>query len=431
MTHKWTFMVYMAGDNGAIFEGAPLFDDLQAAGWHNIVEMSQVGSTSKVAVAVQYDTMDQKQHTPRLYIDGKNPQGQLIEKIPPVNTGDPQNLIDFITWASANYPAEHYALILWNHGTGWKEDDIYERYRERVERAIQGGESRAGGHGEQLLRKAMFLSTAGEIMSIQDDETRGICYDDSSMDFLDNQKLAAVLEKAVMILGGRLSVLGMDACLMSMVEVACQVCPYADYMVGSQEVEKAYGWPYGAILTELVQSPAMSPRDLSKLIVNEFRKHYLQASRDGGGINTQSAIDLNAIPRTVERIKTLSSLILSTYGNGYHTEFALERGRRKAQSFRDEDYLDLRHFMEIMRDEYDGSFPINNLAKELASHLDVNTCDGPIVANFHGLGRENARGLSIYFPPRDCSPFYCRQAFADSGWEQIIRRANYLNPPPA
>ena len=106
---------------------------------------------------------------------------------------------------------------------------------------------------------SLFLSTAGEIMSIQDDETRGICYDDSSMDFLDNQKLATALEKARAILGGRLSVLGMDACLMSMVEVACQVSPYADYMVGSQEVEKAYGWPYGAILQERIRDAIHVP----------------------------------------------------------------------------------------------------------------------------------------------------------------------------
>ena len=77
----------------------------------------------------------------------------------------------------------------------------------------------------------------------------------------------------------------------------------------------------------------MSPRELSKLIVDAFREHYLNASRDGGGINTQSAIDLNAIPGTIERIKALSSLILSTYGNGYHTELVLERGRTTSPEF--------------------------------------------------------------------------------------------------
>jgi Clostripain family len=428
MTRAWTFMVYMAGDNGAVFDGRQLFADLQAAGWRNIAEMSEVGSTGDVSVVVQYDTMDEKQSTPRLYIDGITPEGRLVESIPPVNTGDPRNLVDFVAWASSTYPAARYALVLWNHGTGWKEDDIYARYRERVERAIRGGESRAGGPGEQLLRNALFLSTAAEIMSIQDDETRGICYDDSSMDFLDNQKLAAAMGKAVALLGGRLSVVGMDACLMSMVEVACQMSPYADYMVGSQEVEQAYGWPYGAILRELTQTPSVSARELSRLMVDEFGKHYTNVGRDGGGINTQSAIELNAISGTIERMRAISSSILNTYGKGYHTELALDRSKRRAQCFRDEDYLDLRHFVQLMYAEYDGTSQIRDIACELAHHLDARASDGPVAANFHGLGRQNANGLSIYFPARGCSAFYGRQAFADTGWDVVIRRANGLEP---
>jgi hypothetical protein len=427
MTYSWTFMVYMAGDNGATFEGKTLFDDLQGAGWNNIAEMSQVGSTSKVAIVVQYDTLEQKRYTPRLFIDGKDPGGRLIEQIPPVNTGDPQNLVDFVSWASSTYPAERYALVLWNHGTGWKEDDIYARYREQVARAVRGGESRAGGHGERLLRSALFLSTAGEIMSIQDDETRGICYDDSSMDFLDNEKLGSALEGIRSILGCRLSLLGMDACLMSMAEVACQVSPYADYMVGSQEVEQAYGWPYGAVLGDLIKAPSMTPRELSGLIVQAFREHYLNASRDGGGINTQSAINLNALPGTIERIKQLTSLILDTYGDGYHTELAVERARRQAQYFRDKDYVDLRHFLDLLRKEYDGTSQLKSLASDLSNHLDLKSPEGPITANFHGLARGNAHGLSIYLPSRGCSAFYGRQKFAQTGWDMMIRRVNRLD----
>ena len=32
------------------------------------------------------------------------------------NMGDPQTLIDFVQWTKANYPADHYALVLWDHG---------------------------------------------------------------------------------------------------------------------------------------------------------------------------------------------------------------------------------------------------------------------------------------------------------------------------
>jgi hypothetical protein len=427
MTHKWTLMVYMAGDNGKMFDdGEQLFADLQKYGWRDLEDMSEVGSTAEVAIAVQYDTLDNRQYTPRLFIDGSNSTGQLVEKIPPVNTGDPKNLTDFIVWAETNYPAERYALVLWNHGTGWKEEDIYARYRERVERAIRGGETRAGGRGERLLRRALFLPTVGEIMSIEDDDVRAICYDDSSMDFLDNQELVKAFRDAEAQTGQHLSVLGMDACLMSMVEVAYQVRNYVDYMVGSQEVEQAEGWPYKEILTKLVSNPEISALDLSRLIVEEFGEYYMGSSRSGGGKNTQSAIDLRVTPQTFVQIKALSDLVAEVYLTDWNTERAVGRIRHEVQKFRDQDYVDLRHLMQLLKDEYYGDLGVDDLAHNLTEHLATEEPGGPIVANFHGSGCPNANGLSIYFPATGCSPFYEKQAFALSGWNRVIRRANRL-----
>ena len=34
------------------------------------------------------------------------------------NAGDPNVLSDFVSWAEANYPADHTALIIWGHGSG-------------------------------------------------------------------------------------------------------------------------------------------------------------------------------------------------------------------------------------------------------------------------------------------------------------------------
>ena len=34
--------------------------------------------------------------------------------------GDPNTLVAFVQWATATYPANHYALILWDHGNGWR-----------------------------------------------------------------------------------------------------------------------------------------------------------------------------------------------------------------------------------------------------------------------------------------------------------------------
>src|SRR4051812_41764047 len=36
-----------------------------------------------------------------------------------VNSGDGATLTDFGTWAVQTYPADHYGLVMWDHGGGW------------------------------------------------------------------------------------------------------------------------------------------------------------------------------------------------------------------------------------------------------------------------------------------------------------------------
>lgn len=38
------------------------------------------------------------------------------------NMGDPQTLIDFITRAKTDYPADHYVISFWDHGHMWYPD---------------------------------------------------------------------------------------------------------------------------------------------------------------------------------------------------------------------------------------------------------------------------------------------------------------------
>jgi len=47
----------------------------------------------------------------------------VVESVGEVDMGDPQTLIDFVTWAVQKYPAQKYALILSDHGGGWTGGD--------------------------------------------------------------------------------------------------------------------------------------------------------------------------------------------------------------------------------------------------------------------------------------------------------------------
>ena len=78
---KWTFLVYMAGDNN--LDGAALRD---------IAEMAKAGSTQDVHILVQLDRIED-QKTRRFRItQGGGFKKDCIESFGDTNTGDPQIL---------------------------------------------------------------------------------------------------------------------------------------------------------------------------------------------------------------------------------------------------------------------------------------------------------------------------------------------------
>ena len=114
VVHKWTFMFYMNGDN-----------NVEQAAFNDVAEMSSVGSNDSLAIVALFD------RHPGYFNSGANDWsgtrymvlragGQdrwvsLAER----NMGDPQTLLSFVLSARKDFPAEHYALVLWDHGGGW------------------------------------------------------------------------------------------------------------------------------------------------------------------------------------------------------------------------------------------------------------------------------------------------------------------------
>src|SRR5439155_17347925 len=98
----------------------------------------------------------------------------------------------------------------------------------------------------------------------------------------------------------KLDLLGMDACLMSMIEIGYQLRDHVALTVGSEETEPGDGWPYNAILRDLAKKPQMSARDLSSLIVRRYIESY-----DSKSNVTQAACDLaksEALGLTIDRL---------------------------------------------------------------------------------------------------------------------------------
>ena len=85
-----------------------------------------VGSTADVNFVAQVDRTDADRSwtdTRRFLLeqddDPYTVNSPVLESLGEVNMGDPNTLVDFALWTVENFPAEHYALFLSDHGGAW------------------------------------------------------------------------------------------------------------------------------------------------------------------------------------------------------------------------------------------------------------------------------------------------------------------------
>jgi hypothetical protein len=177
---EWTVIVYSAADDEVLEENM----------WFDINEMELVGSNAQMNIVVQIDryggafTGDGDWSDTRRYLitqdsDLNHIASPVVQSLGEVDTGDPQTLIDFVTWAIQNYPANKYALVMSDHGGGW-----------------------TGGFSD--------MSTAS--------------YSDLTI-----PEIASSLEQVRQNTGlDKFELLGFDACLMGQIEVFGSLYPYSN-----------------------------------------------------------------------------------------------------------------------------------------------------------------------------------------------------------
>jgi hypothetical protein len=456
----WTILLYMAGDNGRVFQtkygSYSLMAEMTSAGHTDIGEVQKVGTTDKVAVLAQFDTLGDK-GTYRLEIrTGRNTEEDVVETIPESNTGDPAELAKFIVWGMNRCPAKHTMLVLWNHGLGWKDDDIYQSVR---------GMSRSVRSGRKLRQKniALFKSTAVKVDKMasdpnMDEDTRAILCDDTSMDYLanvemsqalrvaevaadeaevaavfgDHTKLEAALAAGPEATRRRLSVIGMDACLMAMVEVQYQVRKFADVMVASQEVEPMHGWPYTEIVSKLNTKPDMTPKELGALIVRAYAESY--TGTRGRSEVTQSAIDLASLEDAVSVIQQFTAAFSAAYAQDEDLQFAFfKAGQGTRGAFEDDEYVDLVAFLRVMLARYaDHAGSAVHQAAQALLDLLTSTEHSLIVENAAtGKYANKAHGASIYLAQsyNPVPELYKGLDFVRAGWFDMLETIRTQSKP--
>lgn len=406
----WTVMVYLAGDN-----------NLDGAGVVDLGEMKRVGSSERLSLIAQFDRSGAKLETKRYYLQ-KAPRKDTVTKLGETNMGDPKVLRDFLAWGAKNYPARHYMVVIWNHGAGWDDENIYRAVRGQLKRNVTykrnpiGAPVRGASGAVPLtnvraaakrpVRRALFSTTV-----LQTVQKRAIAFDDNAQDFLDNIELKRVLTEARGAFGGKIDVLGMDACLMNMVEVAYQVRNTAQVMVGSQEVEPGDGWPYDTILRELAKNPTMTPEELGNAVVTRYIASY-GASEDV----TQSALDLGRSTGIETAIDGLAKAVLQGLPAD-PTRLPMLQARQAVQDFYRRDYIDLVHFCELLR-----SFGAPAPVRTACEHVETAAKAFVIAKGQKGTGLAHSNGISIYFPAKTISPLYSKLDFArNNKWNEMLQ----------
>lgn len=409
----WTILVYMAGDN-----------DLDDFGGDDIKEMKKVGSSDRVNVIVQRDTAAAGVPTCRYRVrKGTSAKDDIVQKLGETNTGDPKVLADFLAWGRAAYPAKRTMAVLWNHGNGWDDTDIYEESRRRglnppeTRPASAEGQRRSGLRGRPSLPDGFVHRSAAKrrfrgpffLTAFQVEKRRAIAFDDDAQDFLDSVEMKKVFNAAAKAAKKKFDVIGMDACLMSMIETGVQVRDAGEVFCGSQELEPGAGWPYDRILKELVKNPAMDGRQLASLIVKEF-----VASFGKSEVVTQSAFDLAGLAQIQTLVDELGTKLASAYlKNDFAMQGAISDARLRAQGYDHADYVDLADLCGCLIKNVPSC---KTLAKKVQDA--VVAC---VFANSAPHAQvKRSRGLSIYLPLGKVSPLYSSLDFAKGGWGKFL-----------
>lgn len=382
----WTVMLYQDADDQVLEKD--IFLDLN--------EAERVGSSDNVRIVSQIDRFrgafsgdGNWTGTRRYYVTQDNDlntiNSQLVQEIGEVDMASGQSLVDFVQWAATNFPADHYVLILSDHGMGWP-----------------GGWSDPAPGGADESRSPLASRLGENIYLSELDQALGQARQTAGID--------------------QFEIVGLDACLMAQMEVMAALQPHARYAVASEETEPSLGWAYTAFLGGLVQNPDMSGADLSKLIVQSYidgdqrlvdpaaRADFLQGGSPMGGLfgytdpaqqvvdqleqtSTISAIDLQAFPALMQSMDTLAfqlqnedqSLVAEarSYAQSYTSIF----GKEVPPS-----YIDLGHFSALL-----ARNATDRRVQQAATGV-VQALQQAVIAEKHGNGKRGSTGLSIYFP---------------------------------
>ncbi len=389
-SQTWTVMLYLDADDPILEQD--IYMDLN--------EAERVGSNQQVNIVAQIDRYDGAYagdgdwtSTRRYFLTKDNDlfrlHSKMVSDLGELSMSDPKVLVDFASWAIKTYPADKYVLILSDHGMGWP-----------------------GGWTDPLPAKARNAN-APFAQAIE-----GNMLYTNEID----QALGQIRQQTGL---DRFELVGMDACLMSHLEVYSALAQHTRYAVTSQETEPALGWAYTGFLQALEADPGMDGAGLGRQIVSSFiskdnrivdkqaRADFLRQGSPLGGLfgGSPADIDPEQLSKQISKSVTLTAAnmdaVPALIGSLNQLVYALQnddqavvaRAKAYAQSYTSifgknvpPSYIDLGNFAQLL--EQESSSP----TVRSAAGAVVEQVKQVVVSEKHGSEKPGSTGISIYFP---------------------------------
>ncbi len=310
---------------------------------------------------------------------------QPVQDMGELDMGDPQTLIDFVTWAMQTYPAKHYALTISTHGSGWQ-----------------------GNGPDETNRDTLMLPELVQALTTIKANT--------GVDQLD--------------------IIGFDACLMGQLEVYSALMPFTKYVLAAEELIPGNGWEYTTPFTQLNQNPTMDAVTLGTNIIDAYMKYYASSPAATKKVDL-GLIDESKIPAVLDALKTFAdNADQGTLDKLSELGVARINAQRFAGGTDDPiaavstadivSSVDLVSFMQLL----DGQ-PDIDPDLQAAAQAVTDAARAAVVYNGADDYLPDANGISIYFPKNSkaealvalndqSEPTYAAAAPAMSAWNGFL-----------
>jgi hypothetical protein len=289
-----------------------------------------------------------------------------------VNMGDPEVLEAYVDYVNSEFPATYVMLVLWNHG----------------------------------------------------DDLRGICYDydtntDASFDILTHMEIGDALA------GKKVDIIAADGCGIGNIEAAHEYVMRgvtAEWFVANENYVPLQGFPYDEIAKDLVKKPTMTPEQLSQVVVMRYEEYY-----QGGWLTELSAIRLSAIPKVIDELWDVTSILISEMKD-YRGLIASAKGHARMgwSQYGWEEFVD---FPTIFEDIYAHAPKNSDLKAETGELLEAIADAVPYIGTSSPGYVWNFGGLGVFFPSSASSmlsnwnlygSLYMDLMFPQDGWMDFL-----------